>query len=84
MTNMYELDGAQLHDRTTAHAYLKQTLEFPDWYGENLDALFDMLTAFSAPTMLWLTNADAADPAIVQVFEDAMAENPQLTVLYED
>ena len=83
-TNIYELDGQQLHDRSAAHAYLQETLGFPDWYGRNLDALSDMLTAFGAPTMIFLTDADAIDPAIAKVFADAMEENPQLTVVFEE
>lgn len=38
------LDGNVLADRNTAHRYLKVMLEFPEYYGENLDALYDMLT----------------------------------------
>ena len=83
MTNVYELDGTALHERAAAHAYLQRTLGFPGWYGGNLDALYDMLTAFGTPTMIWITDADAADPALAQVFEDAMAENQMLTVIFE-
>ena len=35
------LDGNMLTDRMTAHKYLKDMLEFPQYYGENLDALYD-------------------------------------------
>lgn len=84
MTNVYELDGERLTDSEGAHAYLQETLGFPDWYGRNLDALFDLLTEQTEETMIFLTNADAADPDILEVFTDAMAENPQLTIAFED
>ena len=37
-------------DRATAHRIIKDTLGFPDWYGNNLDALLDCLTDISRPT----------------------------------
>lgn len=37
------LDCAELTDRQHAHAYLKEKLSFPDYYGRNLDALYDCL-----------------------------------------
>ena len=32
------------------HSYLKKKMKFPDYYGENLDALFDCLTDISTDT----------------------------------
>ena len=84
MTNLYELDGTMLRDRATAHDHLQQALGFPEWYGKNLDALYDMLTAYGTPTMIFVTASEDMDAAIAQVFEDAAAENPMLTVAYED
>ena len=40
------LDGTLLcgaHDQI--HAYLKSQFDLPEWYGNNLDALYDCLTA---------------------------------------
>ena len=38
------LDGNILADATQVHDYLKEMLEFPEYYGKNLDALHDCLT----------------------------------------
>lgn len=38
------LNEKMLLDKNTAHEYLKEMLEFPEYYGKNLDALFDCLT----------------------------------------
>ena len=39
-----ELDGREMTDRHHTHDYLASKLQFPDYYGRNLDALYDLLT----------------------------------------
>ncbi len=38
------LDGNILADAAKVHDYLMEILEFPEYYGKNLDALHDCLT----------------------------------------
>lgn len=38
------LDGNILSDAALVHEYLKEQLQFPEYYGKNLDALHDCLT----------------------------------------
>ena len=38
------LDGNILADAAKVHNYLMEMLEFPEYYGKNLDALHDCLT----------------------------------------
>lgn len=38
------LDGRKIEDITSLHNELASLLGFPDWYGKNLDALYDCLT----------------------------------------
>ena len=40
----YVLDGKKMVSREETHKYLKETFGFPEYYGENLDALHDCLT----------------------------------------
>lgn len=37
------LDAGKMTDKETSHAYLKEVLGLPDYYGNNLDALHDCL-----------------------------------------
>ena len=38
------LDALYMDEKETAHTYLKEKLRLPDYYGGNLDALYDCLT----------------------------------------
>ena len=40
----YVLDAAKMKTKTEAHPYLKEVLQLPDYYGGNLDALYDCLS----------------------------------------
>ena len=51
-----ELDCRQMADKQAVHAYLKQALSLPEYYGNNLDALFDILTEYEEPVELVLTH----------------------------
>ena len=69
------------------HTALAQVLNFPDWYGGNLDALHDLLTAISEATALQLhgwQNLKAAlgpyGPRLEKVLAVSALENPQLTI----
>jgi ribonuclease inhibitor len=61
------------------HIYMKKILKFPDYYGENLDALFDCLGDIGEKTEIILSNSKNVDESIITTFEDASNENPNLT-----
>ncbi|MCS7464811.1 barstar family protein [Paenibacillus doosanensis] len=50
------LDGTKIETREQLHAVLKQSLALPDYYGNNLDALWDCMTGWvQMPlTVRWL------------------------------
>lgn len=39
----YVLDASKMTDKAISHAYLKEVLNLPEYYGNNLDALHDCL-----------------------------------------
>ena len=58
-----ELDGKLI--KKEGHDYLKEALNFPDYYGKNLDALYDCLCEIGIETQ-------------IDTFVDASAENELL------
>jgi RNAse (barnase) inhibitor barstar len=73
-------------DRRAVHAYLASTLDFPEWYGNNLDALVDCLTDISTPTGISLVRMRDEGP-LAQWFDKlalalmvAGRENPALDI----
>jgi len=75
------LPGSQLTSRDALHDWLAKALVFPAYYGRNLDALWDLISA-SIPlpvTLIWqdfaqsqLLLGDYADKALA-VFQEAAA-----------
>lgn len=84
MSMEYCIDVAGIDSVQTFHQVLAQTLSFPDWYGHNLDALYDCLTELEGCLVLesWDDTADFAQ-GFREVFADAQEENPDLTVIFK-
>ena len=53
---MMTLDGARLRTKEEAYPYLREKLGLPDWFGNNLDALYDCLTSRGEDVTLCLEN----------------------------
>lgn len=68
------------------HQELKRALRLPNWYGENLDALYDCLTALGKPVCLeldgleGLANLGKYSTAFMNTLLDAAEANPNFTV----
>lgn len=70
-----QLDGKLINQ--SGHDYLMEALNLPDYYGKNLDALYDCLTEIECE--IELVNAGEVDEDIIETFKDAAAENEFLT-----
>lgn len=80
------IDGAQECTRDSVHSLLALQLGFPDWYGNNLDALFDCLTDVHAPIEITLLHAPALEAqlgpyaqALVRVLQLAAQESSNVS-----
>lgn len=72
------LDLSQFATRRALQEALAREFSFPDWYGHNLDALHDCLTALAQPTRLTLTGhfpEPRYEAALLRVLADAASEN---------
>jgi ribonuclease inhibitor len=79
------LDGAQMATKEAAHAHLKEQFDFPDYYGNNLDALWDLLSSWSDPLAVRLINSEVLYQSLgpygvqlISVFTDALQENSKI------
>lgn len=76
------LDGNILADIAQVHDYIKEMLDFPEYYGKNLDALFDCLTDLdNVEITITVPEEDGAIfQKVLRVFKAANRENDGLTV----
>ena len=84
------LDVKRFKGRSRAHAYLKEALRLPDYYGRNLDALYDCLGEIGEETVIVVPKEiqnkeylGEYGKTMLQVFRDAAEENEALTVKIE-
>ena len=76
-----ELDGKLI--KKDGHDYLKRALDFPDYYGKNLDALYDCLCEIGVETEIILINSSEVSKDLIDTFIDASAENELLSFKYD-
>ena len=86
--NRIMVDGSGIRNMYQFHKALQEAFGFPDWYGCNLDALFDCLTDISEETWLYILHAPALYEELgdgferfVHVFLDAEADRPNLNLV---
>lgn len=75
-----ELDGKLI--KKEGHDYLKEMFNFPDYYGKNLDALYDCLTDIGVETEVRLLNKDFVSNDILLTFIDASDNNSYFKFTY--
>ena len=70
-------------EKNEIHNYLKKKMKFPDYYGGNLDALYDCLTDISTDTAVDIRYDAENDMqrAVLEVFSDAVAANTHLAII---
>lgn len=85
------LDLAHMHSVPCLHNQLRNVLKLPLYYGANLDALYDCLTEISEETELVVPAAVGAEEhlgwygqQLLQVLQDAAAENKNLKITLKD
>lgn len=76
------LDGNVILNREILHDMLAVQLDLPDWYGRNLDALYDCLGDIQEDTVVLIFNEDMLRDhlekyagALIRTLDDAADEN---------
>ena len=81
------LDGAEIKNRRLLYDALASSLVFPQWYGRNLDALYDCLTDVREEAEIRIVHRDALREnlegyasVLERVLQEAAEENPRLMI----
>lgn len=87
--NRIILNGKRMITREVTHAYLKRKFSFPDYYGRNLDALWDLLSTTAKETEIVVVNAHCVPEklgkygdSLLKVFDDLNEESRRMKVTY--
>lgn len=96
-TYKYKVDFSSAKDCRDIHIILKESLNFPDYYGGHLDALFDCLTDMLGAISIIeihgiekLEKYDGYDKRVIDVFRDAkhvydeFSDRFFVTIVHED
>ena len=89
--NVIELDFGGIKSLWELHEYLKEAFGLPDYYGHNMDALWDCLhCSFDEPTTIVLKNLSGiskdlteAVEIMLELFADLEREDEEVTVRVE-
>ena len=77
------LDGLEIESLEEVHDRFALALDLPEYYGRNLDALFDCLTVRLLHREALEDRLGCRGRALVRLLRRAAAENPQVALLEE-
>ena len=73
------LDAKKMLKKEKMHEYFAKKFDLPEYYGRNLDALFDCLCEINEPTLIKLKNEDTLQgdtkESLIRLFHDVCNEN---------
>lgn len=82
------IDGNQIENREMLHQTLKKALDFPDWYGNNLDALYDLLTDIQEDVTIEIQDQEQLEAhlgayvkAFLRALRDAASEQKMIHII---
>lgn len=79
--NHIHLYAEKMSDRDQMHNHLKDAFAFPQWYGNNLDALYDLLGEIGHPTTIRLHHSELLEGYcrnLLKVMAQAAADNKNI------
>ncbi len=85
------IDGREEISRAELHEKIAAALDFPEWYGKNLDALYDCLTDMSEETVIEISDFEALTEChgkyalrLARVILEACEGNEKLHIKFKD
>lgn len=63
------INGSEIQSMESLHAILRKNLDFYEYYGANLDALYDALTELSEEVCLVIEKSESAKIALGEYWE---------------
>lgn len=85
------LNGKRMITRERTHAYLKRKFDFPEYYGRNLDALWDLLSTRGTETEIVIVNKkavidnlDGYGASLLKLFRELDEESRHIHVTYQN
>lgn len=82
------LEGNSMVSREAAHEHLAKALNLPDYYGRNLDALYDLVMEISEETeivvldsVLVVSFLGAYGQSLLSTLREAVDNNPNLIMI---
>jgi ribonuclease inhibitor len=89
--NYLLLDGLKMLTKQDAHNHLKDGFQFPEYYGGNLDALYDLLSTWSEPVEVRVENYTAMMDGLgkygvdlIKTIKEASHENWKVHLVIEE
>lgn len=84
-----ELNGKRMASEASAQEYLFDMFEFPEYYGADLEAIYDALADITEETRVSIINRDYMETSsfgsrLIWVFEDAASDNDNLTLAWTE
>lgn len=55
------INGSEISERDKLHDIFSESLKLPEWYGRNLDALYDCLCDISEDTLIKITDFETLE-----------------------
>jgi ribonuclease inhibitor len=84
------INGMEMITKHHLHELLARELALPDYYGHNLDALWDLLVTYPYSITILLNNKEqfmkqlgSYGDAFIRLLEDLEADNQNITIIME-
>ena len=74
-------DGKNLQRTQEGYAYIRLILDAPETFGNNLDALYDLLTELGTDTEISICSEEEMEQRKKKVFINASIENERLNII---